>query len=51
MNQSTLQKRNASAKTVTKKKLPASWYKAAGMMKHKKRDLERYIHAVRKEWD
>lgn len=31
--------------------VPKSWLKAAGILKHKKRQLERHIERVRLEWD
>ena len=33
-----------------RKKVPDSWKKAAGSMKHHARALDRYIKRVRKEW-
>ena len=31
--------------------LPASWKKAAGLLRKKRKDLERHLETVRKEWD
>jgi len=33
-----------------RKTLSSSWKNAAGMMRHHKRGLDRYISRVRKEW-
>lgn len=30
--------------------IPKSWFQAAGVLKHKKRQLERHIAKVRLEW-
>jgi hypothetical protein len=34
-----------------RKNLPKSWIKAAGLLKHKKKDLEKHLKKVRSEWD
>ena len=31
--------------------LPASWKKAAGLLRKKRKALERHLETVRKEWD
>lgn len=31
--------------------LPASWAKAAGLLKHHRKDLERHLKKIRSEWD
>jgi hypothetical protein len=31
--------------------LPASWKKAAGLLRHKRKALERHLETVRNEWD
>lgn len=31
--------------------LPASWYKAIGMLKSKSKALQKHVRTVRKEWD
>jgi hypothetical protein len=35
----------------SRKTLPKSWIKAAGLLKHKKKDLEKHLKKVRSEWD
>lgn len=30
--------------------LPESWIKAAGMLRHRKKGLERHLRKVRREW-
>jgi hypothetical protein len=34
-----------------KRTLPKSWIKAAGLLKHKKKDLEKHLKKIRSEWD
>ncbi len=31
--------------------LPQSWKKAAGLLRHKRKALEKHVKAVRLEWD
>ena len=31
--------------------LPESWRKAAGLLKHKRKELEAHLEEVRNEWD
>ena len=40
-------------KIVTKLRytLPKSWTKAAGLMRHKRKAMERHLKTVRAEWD
>jgi alanine dehydrogenase len=33
-----------------KNPIPRSWVRAAGMLKHYKKDLEKHVVQVRKEW-
>ena len=32
-------------------RIPASWYKAAGMLRHKRHALELHLKRIRREWD
>jgi len=36
--------------TAKKKRLPKSWFKAEGLMRHKGKDMLRHLEKVRREW-
>ena len=32
-------------------RIPASWYRAAGMLRHKRKTMELHLKKIRREWD
>ena len=36
---------------ISRRQLPKSWMKAAGLLRHKKKLLERHVQSIRREWN